>query len=252
MPAKRVSLQVLFTIFVLILSTGLNSFTVIRKITVTFEASDGLIITADNYINSIENPYIILLHEQNSSRGEFSNIARRLCKMDYNCLAVDLRNGGFSSSISNETVKRCLASKCPTDYYDVEKDMLASIYYAYELSGKPVILFGSGANGSLSLKLGKSSELVRAVVAFSPGEYFLPELSIEDTIAGMAKPVFIASGKPEIPYVEQLASNIDEDYKTLFKPQLGEGLRGTASLNPKNENNSEYWLALLLFFKDLI
>ncbi|MBN1132479.1 MAG: dienelactone hydrolase family protein [Bacteroidales bacterium] len=237
---------------ILILSQGLSSFDVIRKRSVTFKASDGLVITADIYMNSAENPYIILLHEQNSSRGEFGNIAPRLCKMDYNCLAVDLRNGGFANNISNETVKRCREQKCATDFSDVEKDILASVQYAHELSGKPVILLGSCANASLSLKLAKSSELVRAVVAFSPGEYFQPVLTIRDTISGLSKPVFIASSEPEFPYMEELASNIDEAYKTLFKPELGQGLRGTAALGPKNQHNSEYWLALLLFFKDLI
>ena len=39
---------------------------------------------------------------------------------------------------------------------------------------------------------------------------------------------------------------------TLFEPKLGEGGRGTVSLTAENEHNSEYWLALLLFFKDLV
>jgi hypothetical protein len=90
------------------------------------------------------------------------------------------------------------------------------------------------------------------VVALSPGEYFLPQLSIQDTIAGLQKPVFISSSLSEFSYVSQLASELDEEYVTLFEPQLGEGARGTAALSSKNEHNSEYWLALLLFFKDLV
>ena len=52
--------------------------------------------------------------------------------------------------------------------------------------------------------------------------------------------------------VSQLVSGIDEDYVTIFKPEMGEGKRGSATLSIDNENYSEYWLALLLFFKDLI
>ena len=242
----------LFALIILLFAQGMMSFDVIRKSTVTFSSTDGLLITADRYLTDPENPYIILFHQQNSSRGEFMNIARRLCKLDYNCLAVDLRNGGFSNSISNETVKRCQESKCPNDYHDVENDMQAAIQYAGKISGKPVILLGSGANGSLSLMLGKTDENVRAVIALSPGEYFMPKINVHDTIAGLEKPVFITSSVSEIPYVKELASGIDQEYITIFEPQLGEGAHGSKALSPRYENNSEYWLGLMLFFKDLL
>ena len=231
---------------------GFSSSNVIRTYTVTFSASDGLEVTADEYIISKENPYILLFHEQESSRGEFQQIARRLCKMDYNCLAVDLRNGGNKNFVSNETVKRCRAVKCPTGIGDVELDVHAAIEYAIGRSDLPVILLGSGANGSLSLKIASENDNVRAVVALSPGEYFLPNLAIQDTIAGIRKPVFITSSASEFPYVSELASNVEEQYITLFEPVLGEGGRGSEALSQSNKTNSEYWLALLLFFKDLV
>ena len=239
-------------ISLLALSILLSSFNVIRVKSVTFPSADSLIITADEYTVSEELPYVILFHEQGASRGEFSTIAKRLCKMDYNCLAVDIRNGGSSGFVSNETARRCREQRCNTEVDDIELDMKSAIQYAFDKSDKTVILFGSGANGSLSLKLATESDYVQAVVALSPGEYFLPGLSIHDTITNLRKPVFITSSLSEFPYVEQLASGMDEHYLTLFKPELGEGGRGTASLTSENEHNSEYWLALLLFFKDLI
>lgn len=220
--------------------------------TITFTSADGLVITADEYVINRDHPYILLFHEQQSSRGEFHTIARRLNKMDYNCLAVDLRNGGNSSFVSNETAKRCRESKCARGVEDISLDIEAAINYAFDQSGKPVILFGSGANGSLSLKTAVENEHVRAVVALSPGEYFAPMISIQDTISNLRKPLFITSSRAEFPYVSQLASGIDKEYVTLFEPQLGEGGRGSASLTTENEYNSEYWLALLIFFKDLI
>lgn len=230
----------------------LSSFDVVRVKTVTFPSTDSLLITADEYTVSEGLPYVVLFHEQGSSRGEFKTIARRLCKMDYNCLAVDIRNGGTRGFVSNETVKRCREQRCPTDREDIENDMNAAIRYAFFRSDLPVILFGSGVNASLSLKLATESELVKAVVALSPGEYFLPAISIHDTISNLRKPVFITSSQSEFPYMEQLVSGMDEHYVTLFKPELGEGSRGTGSLTTENEHNSEYWLALLLFFKDLM
>jgi len=244
--------MVCFTAVIAVLFLGLSSFSVIRKSTITLNAEDGLIVTADKYISAKDNPYILLFHEQESSRGEFRSIARRLCKMDYNCLAVDIRNGGSKNYVSNETAKRCRESRCPTSVGDIELDMVAAIRYANQLSGQPVILLGSGANGSLSLKIAMEQDQVRAVIALSPGEYFLPVINIEDTITGLNKPVFITSNQSEFPYVSQLASGIDEQYLTLFEPQLGEGGKGTSALSEENAHNSEYWLALLLFFKELV
>jgi len=230
----------------------LSAFNVVSKESVIFSSADSLKITADSYIIEKENPYIILVHQQQSSRGEYNDIAPKLCKMDYNCLAVDLRNGGSDNFVSNETVKRCRESRCQTTVADVEGDILSAIKYAYEKSNQPVILFGGGLNGSLCLKIAKENEHVRAVVALSPGEYFLPEINIHDTIAGIKKPVFVSSSLSEFPYVKDIVSGIEEEYVSAFEPQMGEGGRGTIALSKKTENNSEYWLALLLFFKDLV
>ena len=237
---------------VLVLSLLLSSFYVVKMNTITFVSADGLTISADEYIFANNNPYILLFHEQGSSRGEFHSIARRLSKMDYNCLAVDLRNGGNNNYVSNQTAKRCRESRCALGADDVELDMKAAIEYAFNQSNQPVILFGSGANGSLSLKLANENDNVKAVVALSPGEYFMPNITIQDTIANIKIPIFITSSLLEFPYVTQLVSDVDEQYVTLFKPKLGDGGRGTVSLTVENEHNSEYWFALLLFFKELV
>ena len=245
----RNSVLICITSFFLIFV--LSAFNGITKNNVSFLSADKLLITADEYIIEEDNPYILLFHQQESSRGEFSTIARKLCKMDYNCLAVDIRNGGSDNSISNETVKRCKDSRCSVGISDVEGDIRSAIDYAFEKSNKPVILFGSVANGSLCLKIARENDNVRAVIAFSPGEYFMPEINIRDTISDLKKPVFVSSSLAESPYVKEIVSGISEEYVEVFEPQMGQGERGTLSLSQDNENNSEYWLALLLFFKDL-
>ena len=249
---KTLRNSVVFIIAIFFLALIFTASNVIRKERVNFSSADSLQITADSYVIENENPYIILLHQQQSSRGEFTDIAPKLCKMDYNCLAVDLRNGGNDNFISNETVKRCRESRCQTKVADIEGDILSAINYAYEKSGQPVVLFGSGLNGSLGLKIAKENDHVRAVVALSPGEYFLPEINIQETIADIRKPVFVTSSLSEFPYVKEMVTGISEEYLNTFEPQMGEGGRGTSSLSDLNENNSEYWLALLLFFKDLV
>jgi len=237
---------------ILFLTFVFSSFSAIRVKTITFTAVDGLEVTADEYIVDPFKPYVLLFHEQGSSRGEFSTIATRLNKLEFNCLAVDLRNGGKYDYVSNETVKQLREKHLESDINGIEQDMLAAIQYVQGKSNLPVVLFGSGANGSLSLKVALSDTLVRAVVALSPGEYFMPEVKIQEVIAPLEKPVFITSSKAEFPYVSELASGIDQNYVSLFEPKQGAGERGTGSFSVDYEYNTEYWLALILFFKDLM
>ena len=244
------SLVISITFFALV--TLVSAFNLIRTDNVSFSSADGLQITADEYIIEQDNPYIILLHQQESSRGEYTTIAPKLCKMDYNCLAVDLRNGGNDNYVSNETAKRCREDRCPQRPADVEGDIISAIDYAFAKSQLPVILFGSGANSSLCLKIARENDKVRAVVALSPGEYFLPDINIRDTLSGLRKPVFVTSSLSEFPYVLEMVSGIPEGYLNAFEPKMGEGGRGTQSLSTETINHSEYWLALLLFFKDLV
>jgi pimeloyl-ACP methyl ester carboxylesterase len=249
---EKVKRQLIQTTSLVLLSLVLSASYVVRVNTITFASSDGLEITADEYVVSDTLPYIILFHEQESSRGEFHSIAQRLTKMNYNCLAVDLRNGGNNNNISNETAKHCRESRCKKGVDDIEKDMIAAIDYVASISSEPVILFGCGANGSLSLKLAKENSQVKAVLALSPGEYFLPGVNIQEAVADLDKPVFITSSKPETPFVKQLSSGISGEFLTLFEPTLSDGGRGSSALSTENPYNSEYWLALILFFKDLI
>ncbi len=235
---------------ILILSLGMLGFVKTQKEIITLQSVDSLELTADLYFLSDTLPYIILLHEQGSSRGEFEPIAERFQKMDYNCLAVDIRNGGNANFISNETVRRSRQGNYVLGREGVENDIRSSIDYCFIKSGKKVVLLGSGATGSLCLKLSKEMNEVKGVIALSPGEFYAPLLSIQDTISGMQKPVLIASTQAEFPYMEQMLSGIDDEYKSAFQPEANEGMRGTSALLPSNPSNGEYWLAILLFFKE--
>ena len=217
---------------------------------ISFQSNDSLELTADLYFLADTLPYIILLHEQGSSRGEFASLAGRFQKMNYNCLAVDIRNGGSANFISNETVRRTRHGDYIMGRESVENDIRAAVDYAFTTSGKAVVLLGAGATGSLCLKISTEMDEVKGVIALSPGEFYAPFLSIQDTISNLQKPVFVGSTQTEFPYVEQMLSGVGEEYKTTFKPESNEGMRGTSALKPENASNGEYWLAILLFFKE--
>ncbi len=218
---------------------------------ITFPSADNILITADQYLNDKDLPYIILFHQANSSRGEFHEIAPKLTRLGYNCLAVDLRSGKEINYIQNETATRAAEQRLPTGYLDAEKDIIASIEYIKEISPKKIILLGSSYSASLVMKVGNHNPDVEAVVAFSPGEYFQPKLILKSFLNEYDKPLFIASTVNEKPFVYDLIAEIPEELVNFFVPETGEGTHGAKALWEKQPQNEEVWLSLMLFFKKI-
>jgi len=218
---------------------------------ISFFAADSLKITADLYFKDYSCPFILLFHQSDASRGEFIEIAPRLLKLNYNCLAVDLRVGEKINYILNETSERAKAINLPQNLIDAKKDIEAAIKYVSKFNKNSVILFGSSFSASLCLITAKENSNVKAVVAFSPGEFFRPEVIVKDLIEGLNKPVFVSSTDLEYEYILQLMSGISEKYKTIYKPKSGKGVHGAKELWKTSESSDECWLELLLFFKKI-
>ena len=219
--------------------------------TITFPSLDGLTITADLYESKNSDPYLILFHQARFSRGEYKETAERFVKLGYNCLAVDLRSGDEVNYVKNKTAEAAKEKGLSTEYADSKQDIQASIEYAYKQSKKNVIIFGSSYSASLCLILAKENVHVKAVIAFSPGEYFSKENMVRETISGLTKPIFAASSASEFPYMKEMFSSIKSNNLTLFKPTKGKGEHGSKVLWPKNPDSSEYWLSLMLFFSQI-
>lgn len=197
---------------------------------VSFKADDGLKISASLYEMGDDKPFILLFHQAGYSKGEFKETAPKLAKLGYNCLAVDLRSGDNVNYIQNETAQRAKNEDYPNSYIDAEQDIKAAIDWAYNKSGKKVIILGSSYSASLCLKIAKGNPKVHAVLAFSPGEYFKPDFNIKEELKLFDKPVFAASSKKEYKYLEELMEFVPEAKKTLFKPKDNEGFHGSKAL----------------------
>jgi pimeloyl-ACP methyl ester carboxylesterase len=218
---------------------------------VSFKSSDSLEVVAHLYEINPEYPYIILLHQGSYSKGEYKEIAISLLKLKYNCLAVDLRYGGTVNSVPNETAENAKASTVLRSMYDARLDIEAAIHYAYNKSQKEVILFGSSFSGTLAMKIGTDNPKVKAIIAYSPGEFFRNKFLIHDEIANVAKPMYIAGSQLENPYLEKLTELVSRKYITVFQPQNHEGKHGAKGLWKKYEVSKEYWLSLLMFINNL-
>ncbi|OFY70547.1 MAG: hypothetical protein A2Y71_05730 [Bacteroidetes bacterium RBG_13_42_15] len=218
---------------------------------VTFPSSDGLTITADLFLKDKDLPFILLFHQGNYSRGEYREIAPKLLNLNYNCLSVDLRSGGKVNFTENETSLDAGRKKITRLMLDARDDIRAAIQYAAEFNDLPVVLFGSSYSASLSLVVANKNQRVRAVVAFSPGEFFRPGLVVSEALKGFDKKAFIASTQAEYGYLGKMLSEIPEQQKTLFTPLNSPGTSGAKALWESSADHPEYWLALLMFFKEL-
>jgi dienelactone hydrolase len=207
-------------------------------------------VSAELYQSKKSNPYIVLFHADNSCKGEFDSIVSRFIKMNNNCLAVDLRSGDDLGFLKNETANRAKEEGYANSLARASLDMNAAINYAFQLSTKKVSIYGSESSASLALIVGKENENVKAIVAFSPGEYFEPEYQLKSILANYPKPVFVGCTSSEYLYFSDIEGFPGTD-RILFKPGSGEGLRGTHALLRENSSRDEYWLSLLIFFKSL-
>jgi len=219
--------------------------------TITFPSLDKLPITADLYESKSSDPFILLFHQAGYSRGEYRETAEKFVKLGYNCLAVDLRSGDEVNFVKNKTAEAANDRKLPTDYFDAKQDIQAAIEYALKLSDKPVIILGSSYSASLCLILAKKYDKIKAVIAFSPGEYFNYAHLIRDSIEGLDIPIFAASSQNEYPYMKELFSKINQNNLSLFEPNKGIGVHGSKALWENNKTSNEYWLALMMFFSQL-
>jgi len=242
---KHISRLILITLFFSFSNTFAQEL-------VSFKAKDGLDITANLYEIDSVYPYVLLFHQAGSSKGEFKEIAIKILKLKYNVLAVDLRSGDAMNFSPNVTAALAKEKNYPHSHIDARQDIVAAINYAYEKSGnQKVIIFGSSYSASLCLLEGKNNDKVKAVIAFSPGEYFQPQIVLQEELMGYKKKIFVACSDSEYKYTKLLLSGVEEKYKTIFSPRENSGRHGAKALWKDCDANKEYWLNLFLFFKQI-
>ncbi|MFQ5779739.1 MAG: alpha/beta hydrolase family protein [Nitrospiria bacterium] len=221
------------------------------KETRVFPSKDGLQMTADTYImhKNKKTPLIVLFHQAGWSRGEYLEIAPRLNKLGFNCIAVDLRSGEGVNGILNETAGRAKSGGKGTRYVDALQDIEAALIYARQHYGKgKVIAWGSSYSAALVLKVaGDEPELVDGVLAFAPGEYFTrqgkPPNWIEDSAQKIESPVFITSARKEKGAWSNIFKAIKTKDKMSYLPS-SQGNHGSRALWRRFEDNEGYWRAV--------
>ena len=200
---------------------------------IDFPTEGGIQGRADLYSSNNESAALILLfHQAGWSRGEYREIAPKLVKRGYRVMAIDQRSGAGVNGVQNETHRRATKMGLARSYLDAYVDLEAALRYAREeLDAKQVIVWGSSYSASLVFRLAaEHPEVVAAVMAFAPGEYFGKQKSPVYiwNFAKQVKPIFDAS---------------PADKKVLFTP-ASRGQHGSRALWEKFPDNDVYWAAV--------
>ena len=223
--------------------------------TITFASTDGLTVTADYYPLK-DAPLIILFHQAGWSRGAYREIAPKLNRLGFACLAVDQRSDDRVKGIINQTHQRAYTKGLPTGFPEALKDMQAALDYAVKtLKPRKILIWGSSYSAALVFVLAaRNPKTVSAILAFSPGEYFTPFGKsghyVKDHAQKIHIPVFITSAKKEHHKALEIFNVVPAENKRIFAPD-GEGQHGSRALWSKFPDHRAYWKSVKSFILPL-
>ncbi len=211
----------------------------------TFRAGDGLTVFARRYDAQKPKAMILLFHQAGSSKDEYATIAPQLAAAGYSSLAVDARSGGTLFGV-NETAA-ALTSK--PEYLDAQQDLQAALNWA-ESQKLPVILWGSSYSSSLVFPLAVANPgKIKAILAFSPGEYFDDKQLVGHAASQVDVPAFVtsASTAAEIAAARAIAQAVPGGRGQQFIPKVG--VHGSSTLiKAKNPGGVDAnWRAVMAF-----
>ena len=223
------------------------------KENVEFPSKDGLIISAELYEVNPEKPVILLFHQGGYNKYEYADIAPRLNNMGFNAVAIDQRSGGSFADKHNETYNRAVENGIENiEFADAAQDIEAAIDYFADAYQQQVIVWGSSYSSGLVLHSAAQNKNVKAVISFSPGDYFGEELpSLKSVLPKIEQPFFVTSSNEEAGQLKELLHNVDQNNLQLqFIPE-SDGFHGSRALWIDQDGADEYWNAITAFLNEI-
>ncbi|MDB5677308.1 alpha/beta hydrolase [Sphingomonas bacterium] len=216
---------------------------------VELKAIDGVTVYGTYYPAAEPKALILLFHQAGSSSGEYADIAPRLAREGYSALAIDQRVGGTLYG-ANRTMAGYTGK---TDYLGALPDLEIALKWA-KAKGLPVVLWGSSYSASLVFLLANAADAkdsVKAVMAFSPGEYFSDKKMVEAAAAKVTVPVFVTASNAleESAEAKAILSATASTDRLLYVPRTG--IHGSSTLNADKNPGGAYdnWVAVQAFLK---
>lgn len=212
-------------------------------------AADGVAISAAHGAAAQPKALILLFHQAGSGKGEYATVAPRLNAAGYETLAIDQRSGGEMFG-RNETVTRLGRS---AGYAEAERDLEAAFAWA-RTRRLPIMLWGSSYSAALVFRVAaRHPGEVKAVLAFSPGEYLDGPDAVRTAAAKVAAPIFVtsASDPAEVEAARAILAASPARVKVQFVPRAG--VHGSSTLIPARNpaGSEENWRAATAFLDKL-
>jgi len=219
---------------------------------IEFTAPDGLVINGNLYEVGSDKPVILLCHQAGYNRIEYADIAPKLNEMGYNCMAIDQRSGGDFAGKPNNTVVRAGEKGLQPEMIDAQQDIAAAITFLNKKYRKKVTVWGSSYSSSLALLEGASNPKVKAIIAFSPGDYFGDSaVSLKTVFSKINKPFLVTSSKQEAETLKALVGEVSlEKNQQQFIPE-SDGFHGSRALWTGQKGAEEYWKPVIAFLKTI-
>lgn len=211
-----------------------------------FKAADRVPIVGFVYENTHPKAVILLFHQAGSSKYEYDTIGARLAADGYTAFAIDQRSGGGMYG-DNSTVAVVGGSK---SYEDARQDLQGAVQWA-KRKNLPIILWGSSYSAALVFQVAADNPTaIRAVIAFSPGEYLGDPGAVKLAASRLRVPVFVTSAKDprEIAAARAIIDAVPIKEKEQFVPTIA-GVHGSSTLriDKNSEGAEENWLAVEAF-----
>lgn len=215
---------------------------------VTIRASDGVIVHGAFYEAPRPKALILLFHQAGSSKAEYATIAPRLVEQGYSALAIDQRSGGnlYGPNLTAAALAR------PASYGDARKDLEAALAWA-EQRKLPVVLWGSSYSAALVFLVAAEHPEVRAVIAFSPGEYLGSPALVRAAAHRLHMPVYVTSAGD--PKEEAAAAAIVDAASSAVKERYvpAVGVHGSSTLIESKDPRgaASNWRSVARFLRTL-
>lgn len=196
-------------------------------ITLKLKARDGLTVYGREYpATGLARGVVLLFHQAGSSKDEYATIGPRLAGAGFTALAIDQRSGGNLFG-TNDTVAGLGHS---ADMLAAAPDLQAAVDWGVAQK-LPLILWGSSYSASLVFPTAiKNPANIKAILSFSPGEYFNDKSLVARSARAVRVPVYITSAPAadEVAAATAIAAALPKGLATRHVPKIG--VHGSSTL----------------------
>ncbi len=188
---------------------------------VSFSTQDGVKIVA-NFFPFDSNKAVIAVHQFNSSKESYNELAQLLNKNGFAVLSIDLRGHGESKASGSLSSPFSLQD---SDFQTMEWDILAGQQFLQQKGFTDFFLVGASIGANLAIMVPAENSGFKAAVALSPGEEFKSLVPMAAARETMVPTLLVASKEDAYSFqsVQSLYPSFNAQAKKIELNNAGHG-----------------------------